>query len=147
MAFVNEVIPSSGPDREWYDSFQFKEPLTMGEKEVSLKKWTIDRERKMFLHLLGGCGNLRDEIPEFYVFVIENDRIYMEVRHEENGFYRIAVDKIWIIEKVIIPNKYKPEKEKIIHTIKEAFMKYGVFYSDEYMRNVKFEAFAEPIFA
>lgn len=69
MAFSNEFIKSV-QDIERYNSFNFVCPLDKKRKEPW--KWTIDRERDVFLVDLGGQGRSRSEIPAFYAVVCQD---------------------------------------------------------------------------
>ncbi|MBU3104522.1 hypothetical protein [Clostridium gasigenes] len=61
MSFVNERILEA--DKEKFNYFNFKNSVT--DEHLEPWKWTIDRERNIFLVGLGGQGYEHSEIPVF----------------------------------------------------------------------------------
>lgn len=142
MAFVNELI--SEVDREAFYSFKFKNGVTR--KSIQAWRWTIDRERDIFLVSLGGQGFERSEIPEFFALVWRNNVIRMEAFNKECGDIQSGVEIWWRITRIEIPEILRSEQEIIIELIKEVFDAYGSSHKRNIVKRINFDMIATPIF-
>jgi hypothetical protein len=135
MAFVNEVIPESGPYREWYESFHFENPII--HKPASLHKWTIDKNLKVFLHWHGGGYFGNDEIHAYFSLVCGCERISLsDVYCHWDGNNIVGITNVhWYIEHLSIPKKIKDDVDNIIDLVHEAFCCFGLGYRNEHTPN------------
>lgn len=142
MAFVNETI--SEADKKKYDDFNFILPVTR--KPVPAWKWTIDRERDVFLVSLGGQGGQFAEIPKFFMLVWKNKTIKIEAFYKFSGNENKGYDFNWNITKIVIPEALRHELEAIVCLLKEAIDAYGDIYDRNKINNVCFDNIATPVF-
>lgn len=142
MAFVNERIPEA--DKVRFNSFGFINPVT-GDC-VEPWKWTIDRERDIFLVGLGGQGYEHSEIPMFYALVLGKRVISIETFSWGKGDACVGVEKWWKLTSIKVPQSLFPEKDKIIELIKEAFDAHGSGYKRDHVKKINFEYIASPVF-
>ena len=132
MTFVNEAI--SGADKRKYDAFDFKSPFN-GEP-VPAWKWTIDRERDVFLVPLGGQGGEQSEIPAFFALVWNGEVIRFDAFTRGRGDGQTGVEKWWNIFDIRIPQNLEPKREEIIKLIKEAIDASGSGYRRDHVKSV-----------
>ena len=90
MAFVNEKITAE-EDKALFNSFNFKNGVT--DQPLKPWKWTIDRERSIFLVGLGGQGYEHSEIPEFFALVLKKDVIIIETFSGGSGDIEVGIEK------------------------------------------------------
>ncbi len=142
MAFVNEKIPEA--DKERFNSFSFKNPVTHEPNKAN--KWTIDRERDIFLVALGGKGAYVTEIPMFYALVWKNKVINLETYSDGKGNYKSGVEMWWKITRIEIPESLKPYKDQVIELIKEGIDAHGSGYRRDHIVKVNFDRIVPPSF-
>jgi hypothetical protein len=142
MAFVNEKI--SECDREYFYSLNLKSPFT--DELVEPWKWTIDREREIFLVGLAGQGSEHSEIPMYYALVWKKNVIIIETFSGGTGSYSTGVEKWWRIPSIRIPECMAAEKDKVVELVKEAFDAHGSGYKRDHVKKVEFKHIASPFF-
>lgn len=142
MAFVNEKIPSS--DREWFNSFQLKDPFTR--KLLESRSWTIDRERNAFLVGLGGQGIYDSDIPMYYALIWNNNIIYMDTFSAGNGNVSSGIEMFWKITKIEAPGNLLQDQDEMMALIKEAFDAKGFAGRRDCVTSVHFDYIATPGF-
>ncbi|MEK3793113.1 hypothetical protein MKX42_15395 [Paenibacillus sp. FSL R7-0204] len=99
MAFINEKITAA--DREWFNSFQLKDPFTR--KSLESRSWTIDRERDAFLVGLGGQGDYESDVPMYYALVWKGNVIGMDTYSTGTGNVSSGIEMFWKITKIEAP--------------------------------------------
>jgi len=142
MAFVNETI--SEKDKARYDSFGFKSPFT--DEPVPAWKWTIDRERDIFLVPLGGRGLEASEIPMYWILVWRGNVICFETYRRGRGNYQEGAELWWRITRISMPEKLRCDSEKAIEIIREALDAHGSGFKRDHVIKVHFEEIASPAF-
>lgn len=125
MAFINEAI-SEKEDKEYFMSLGLTSII---DDELEPYRWTIDRERNIFLYGRGG-GSF--EIPIGYGLYIGGTSIEMEVTEYTEGSRLKDNLKVWYYIKMIeIPESLLQQgykTEELISIIEEAF--YATGYHD-----------------
>ena len=142
MAFVNEDIPEE--DKEWFNSFGFTSPYT--DKTVEPWKWTIDRERNIFLCVLAGLGSKSSGKVRFFVLVINGIVVIIEAYTESHGNKWNGRDVIWEVEKIIVPNKLGTDAQTIMDLVVEVLTVHGYLYDIDTVNKVEFQKMPPPIF-
>ncbi len=120
MTFVNEEI--SGEDKAKYDWSKFK--AWDFSRPLRPWKWTIDRERNVFLVRLDGRGR-DNERPETYAlywkgFVIRFEAV---ITGRLNGKFWDEI--YWDILKIGVPKEIESYYDEIISDLKQAIDVYG----------------------
>jgi hypothetical protein len=138
MAFVNELI--SEEDKQKIDWTKFKAwPFSDSHRPW---KWTVDRERDVFLVML--CGRGREgEHPEVYALSWKGHFIRFEAESGGKGMFSTGVDMFWKIIKIDIPEKLKHRREEILEILKEAIDAHGSVYEREQIKSVHIEFIGE----
>lgn len=115
MAFVFEKVP----EKYWeiYNSFE----LSFDGKQLTANKykwWTADKEKDIYLILLGG-GVF--DTPEIYVLIWNNNKIKIEVTHK--CVYNEKSESVlhYRIEKIIAPTALTQNINELSEIIREAF--------------------------
>lgn len=142
MAFVNEII--SEADQEMLKSYKFANPVT-GEPVVP-KRWTVDRERDIFLIGLGGRGAYVSEIPMFYTLVWKGKRIGLQTYRDAKGDYQSGTELWWKITKINVPESLKPQEKMLIELIKEVIDAYGSANKRDHVTKENFDLIAAPTY-
>lgn len=114
MAFIYERVAEK--DWELYNSFN----LIYDGKKLNANKykaWTVDKERQIYLILLGGGAF---EQPEIYAFIWKNQQIkvYISSKCIKNSDGQRTVH--WNIENIVAPILLKPQKKMFIEDLKKA---------------------------
>ena len=135
MAFTNETSPDA--DRPRYESFGFMSPFN-GDL-VPPSKWTIDRERDIFLVSLGGQGGEQSEIPEFFALVWKGSPIGFRAFHKGRGDYQSGAELWWKIFRVGVPKPVEGDRSKILDFIREAVDARGSGYRRDHVTAVNIE--------
>lgn len=143
MAFVNEAI--SEADMDIFNSYKLESPFTAN-LLIEPYKWTIDRERDVFLVSLGGQGREHSEIPEYYALVWKKNIIIMETFSGGVGSASTGVEKWWKITSIKVPESLMQEKDTVMDLIKEAFDAYGSRNRRDCVKKVEFRFIATPVF-
>ena len=136
MAFVNEEIITE-EDKAYFNSFGIKDPFT-GELKKP-RKWTIDRERNMFLSSIGGQGTEHSEIPMYYAFVYKNRVLEIPTYSKTIGNRSTGMDMYWEISISRPPKEFMDELSEIFEYLREAFTVYGSYYDNRGIKSVKFQ--------
>jgi len=131
MAFVNELI--SEEDKQKIDWSKFK--AWPSSKPHRPWKWTIDRERDVFLIGLVGRGR-EDDHPEVYALSWKGDVIRFEAESGGKGMFTTGVDMFWKIFNIYIPSHLERQRQEIIETLKEAIDAHGATYKREQVKSV-----------
>jgi hypothetical protein len=134
MAFVNELINEE--DKQKIDWTKFK--AWTYSKPHRPWKWTIDRERDVFLVGLIGRGRENDH-PEVYALSWKGNVIRFEAESEGKGYFASGVDMFWKIFNIYIPPYLEGQRQEILSTIKEAIDAYGATYKREQVKSVHIE--------
>ena len=141
MAFVNEEI--SEEDKERFNSFGFKSPYS--ESSVNPWKWTIDRERNIFLCSLAGSGSRMDYKPCSFAMLDKGFVIKIETYVEIHGNDWGGIEVQWEIEKIFIPDAFEIDVKEITELIREALTAYGDAYDTKNMTKIDFKKMPIPI--
>ena len=142
MPFVNEDIPEE--DKEWFNSFGFKSPYT--DKTVEPRKWTIDRERNIFLCSLAGSGSRMMDQPRFFAMVAKDFVVNVETYMEMHGNIWDGIEILWEIEKIFIPDVFEIDANEITELIREALTAHGDVYDTENITKIEFKKMPIPVF-
>lgn len=143
MAFINEKI--SAADREWFNSFQLKDPFTR--KPLESRSWTIDRERDAFLVGLGGQGDYESDVPMYYALVWKGNVIFMDTYSTGTGNVSSGIEMFWKITKIEAPGSLLQDHEQLIDLIKGALDAKGFAGRRDCVTAVQFDYIATPVFA
>lgn len=128
MTFVNELIPE-----EQKDKFPFPVQIGYGDSKPTLFKWTIDRERDVYLVKVRKEGGGYEGTPVTTHFImnwcsnlisLSADRIGVS---EDHG----KVYMSWRIHRLVIPPALQDQREAVMALIKEAFATMGDIYDGE----------------
>lgn len=130
MAFVNEFIL----EEEKYRFQDWKEALS-GFPFIPWK-WTIDRERDVFLVGLGGGGG-RVEIPEFFALSWHGEVIEFRGYEQVNGTKEEGIEISW--KMLLDPQMLETRIPGSVDLLKEAICAYGQTYKNENVKNVHIE--------
>ncbi|MEI7475107.1 MAG: hypothetical protein WCK67_10065 [bacterium] len=121
MAFEKEQMTEA--DKEYYYSFEFKDPARDEPELLPLPKipggepgWVIYRERNAFLRALGGGGW---GIPKFYALVWNGNVIIFQVY--EKNINELCELKI---SRIVAPKHLAGNNKEIINMIKESLLTY-----------------------
>ena len=142
MAFVNEDIPEE--DEEWFNSFGFKSPYTR--KPVEPWKWTIDRERGIFLCVLAGMGLRRMEQPRFFALEIGGVVVVIEAYIETHGNDWDGRDVIWEIVRIVITKELEIDAQTIMALVVEVLTAHGCHYDIDTVNKIDFKKMPSPVF-
>ena len=141
MAFVNEVI--SEVDKERVNDFKFKSPYSSD--LIKPWKWTIDRERDIFLIIIDGAGDKDLLHPRFLVLVFNNAIIKIETYVSSRGNSKKR-DIVWDIERIIVQSDINMDANKVIEYVKEALIAHGNIYNTEGVNKIDFSRIPTPVF-
>ena len=136
MAFVNEEIITE-EDKAYFNSFGIKDPFT-GKLEEPWK-WTIDRERNMFLSCVAGQGTEYSEIPMYFAFIYKNRVLEIPTYSKTIGNRSTGMDMYWEISISRPPKEFMDELSEIFEYLREAFTVYGSYYDNRGIKSVKFQ--------
>lgn len=143
MGFVNESIAGKG--LEQFLSYGFTSPVTG--KPIPPYKWTIDRDRDVFLLSLGGQGGrLPSDIPLFLVLVWKGQVIRIEGNNWGKGDFFKDAETWWKITRLSIPKALEPESETVIALLKEALTERGMIHERDAVKAVHIDLAVQPRF-
>lgn len=134
MAFVNEFI--SEEDKQKIDWTKFK--WWKNSDPHRPWKWTIDRERDVFLVMLVGRGREGDH-PELYALCWKGDVIRFCAERDGNGMFATGVDMLWKIFNIEIPPNLEGVKEEVLSVLREAIDAHGSVYDRTHVKSVHIE--------
>jgi hypothetical protein len=133
MAFVNEIIPEADKQRiDWskFKAYSYSKPHNPW-------KWTIDRQRNIFLIVLSQVGfDDTGTRPDVYAFFWKEIVIRFEAITDGNGRFDTGVDMYWTISNIEIPFEFESGREEIINTLREAIDSYGATYKRDVVKSV-----------
>lgn len=124
MAFVNEEISENDQIRINYGSLRNPQ----GQRKLAgIPKWTVDRERDVFLIRLGGGISREDyHILYYFLFSLKEEKIMVEAFQK-----RIPTDDpmlgivIYQVTKLQLPENFRTSRKKVLQLLEEAFSCYG----------------------
>lgn len=134
MAFVNELI--SDEDKQKIDWTKFKAWSFSNPHRPW--KWTIDRERDVFLVALEGRGP-DGERPETYALYWKGDVIRFEAERDGKGMFATGIDMFWKIFNACLPQQLEPQRQEILTVLREAIDAHGSIYEREQVKSVHIE--------
>jgi len=141
MAFINEVI--SELDKERVNSFGFKSPYSG--KLAETWKWTIDRERNIFLIIIDGAGDKEVRRPCFLALVLNNLVIKIETYVDSKGNSKKR-DIVWDIERIIVQSDTSMDANMVTECVKEALIAHGFIYDTAGINKIEFSKISTPVF-
>jgi len=131
MAFVNELI--SEEDKQKIDWTKFKAyPYS---NPHSPWKWTVDKDRDVFLVMLCGQGR-EEEHPEVYALSWKGVIIRFEAERDCKGMFVSGVDMFWHIFNIEVPLHFEDQRQEILGVLKEAIDAHGSVYKREQVKSV-----------
>lgn len=131
MTFVNELI--SDEDKKNIDWTKFKAwPFSEPHRPW---KWTIDKNRDVFLVALEGRGR-ESERPETYALYWKGVVIRIEAERDGKGAFSTGIDMYWNVLNIEIPMSLKRQNQEILTTLKESLDAHGSIYEREQVRSV-----------
>jgi hypothetical protein len=134
VPFVNEIIGEE--DKSKIDWSKFKAwPFSQPHQPW---KWTVDKDRNVFLVSLEGRGPY-GERPEVYVLCWRKEIIRFEAEVRSDSLAAADFDLFWVIWNIKIPDHLKLKREEIISDLREAIDAHGVTYRREQIRSVHVE--------
>lgn len=141
MAFVNELIPE-----EQKDKFPFPVKTRPDGSKPTLYKWTIDRERDVYLVVVNAGGGGYDGTPvrEYYVLWWKGEVISFGADQSLNGTKETGVVLTWKVNRLNIPPALHERKDEVKQLIREALDVQGLLYNRSRVSavNVQFNSFA-----
>jgi hypothetical protein len=115
MAFVNELVPeeqkSKFDPKVFFNPTQFNGPIEMF-------RWTIDRERDVFLIRLGGGGR-EPEIPKLFALSWKGNVVKFDALIHSKGTKEVGLTVDWNVSNVHIPPQLEMEREEVLKLLKE----------------------------
>lgn len=128
MAFINELIPEA--DKARIDWSKFKAyPFSDSHRPW---KWTVDRERDVFLVALDQVGH--DDTgtrPDVYALCWKGEVIRFEAQSSSKGVFATGVDMHWKISNIDIPQHLENRRQEILTVLREAIDAHGATYKRE----------------
>jgi hypothetical protein len=131
MTFINELIPEE--DKQKIDWTQFK--AWQFSKPHRPWKWTIDRDRDIFLVGLEGRGP-DGERPETYALSWKGVVIRFEAERHSDSMATTNFDLFWKIFNIYIPPHLEGQYLEILDTLKEAIDAHGSTYKRDQVKSV-----------
>jgi hypothetical protein len=142
MTFINELIPEEDKQRiDWtkFKAWSFSKPHKPW-------KWTIDRERDVFLIPLVQPGyddtHTRSDIFALYW---KKEVIKVEAKVTGTGEGKFWDILYWKVCKIHIPTHLQIERNEIFNILREAFCTYGRFFNTEHVKTVHVEFACEGV--
>ncbi|HSD40080.1 MAG TPA: hypothetical protein VLC92_21450 [Rhodocyclaceae bacterium] len=131
MAFVNELIGEE--DKKKIDWTEFK----WWERSDPHRpwKWTIDRERDVFLVGLVNRGRDGDH-PEIYALSWKGGVIRFSAESGGQGMFTTGVDMFWKVFDIEIPSHLEIQRQEILSVLVEAIDAHGSVYDRSHVKSV-----------
>lgn len=128
MTFVNELIPEAEKDKFPFPVFT----RTDGSKPT-LWKWTIDRERSVYLVCVKKEGGSYEGTPETRHYILKWKENLISFAGESVITGRVKIDQAisWHIHHLAIPPSLINRKDKVLILIREALEAMGWLYDRE----------------
>lgn len=116
MAFVNEAVPEEQKSK--FDPKVFFDPKSPN-TPIRMFRWTIDRERDVFLIRLGGGGR-EPEIPENFALSWKGNVVKFDgVQTAEGGSRAKNLVVDWHITNVRIPPALDAQREEVLKLLRD----------------------------
>ena len=133
MAFINEHIPE-----EVKAKFTFPVSTRPDGSKPTLWKWTIDRERNIYLVLTGvlGGGVSGTQPTDQYVLNWDNLQIRFEGNCDISGDVETKYSLLWKVRNVDFPSGNDEKRKEIYKVIEEALNAKGWRYKRETVNDV-----------
>lgn len=132
MAFVNEAVPQSDRTRAVFQSGLRWPHLG---PPIIPSKWTIDRERDVFLMISSMGGPEEDTVYFILGWKGELVRIALDLKisdkHPDDRY-----DMTWKLRTLNLPDAVKTERDEVVQALKEALDVHGRFNSRETIATV-----------
>jgi len=142
MAFVNELIPDEQKEKL---PFPVKVSPFDGSKPT-LWKWTIDRERDVYLVVASIWGGGYEGTPPDYYYVLswKDELILFSAEEYLSGTRETDQTLTWKVHRLEIPESLQDKKEEVLQLIREALDAQGWLYNRDCLEAVfvEFGAFA-----
>ncbi|MCB1869652.1 MAG: hypothetical protein KDI43_14335 [Gammaproteobacteria bacterium] len=126
MAFINERIPE-----EEKEKFNFSVSTRPDGSKPTLWKWTIDRERKVFLvitNIVGG-GYSGTDPTEYFVLCWNNQLVKFSGNYKISGSKGNGYTLTWRLSEVEIPPAIEEKRSEVTSLIREALDAKGRFFN------------------
>jgi len=125
MAFVNELIPEAEKEK-----FTFPVRTELDGSKPTLYKWTIDKEKDVFLVVVnaGGGGHLGSPVIEHYVLNWKGNLIRFVGEQQLGGSKDTGITLSWKVHQLDIPSSLIARKEDVLELIREALDAQGWLY-------------------
>jgi hypothetical protein len=126
MAFINEKISDE-------DKLKISSIITFEKIQALARwipkfrvpsRWTVDRERGVFLIFLTGGG--REQLP-YYVLGIDDQVVVFNVEEKGKGDDTVGLKWDWSVHDLRIPTNLELRKEEIKQLIREGLNEYAYF--------------------
>lgn len=134
MAFVNELIPEAEKEK-----FTFPVDTRAGGYKPTLWKWTVDRNRDVFLvhtHTLGGGAEGTQETQSF-VLSWKGDLIHFDGDPNVSGTKETGQVLSWRVHNLVIPSLLQNKPGEVTQLIREALDTMGLLYKRERVATVE----------
>lgn len=137
MAFVNETIPE-----EQKSKFKFPVKTRPDGSKPTLWKWTIDRDRDVFLVCVDveGGGYEGTPVTKHFVMSLKGELISLSadplncIRNEAEG-----VVMPWRLHKLVLPPAFSERKDEAFELIRQAFRTMGNLYDGDKYADVSID--------
>lgn len=136
MAFVNELIPE-----EQKDMFPFSSYTAYDGSKPTLWKWTIDRERDVYLVHVGGDGGGYEGTPITKHFIMSWHGNLISISADPLNVTETQEGVVmhWRLHRLVVPPVLQDQREAVETLIKEAFATMGRIYDGEKFSAVNVE--------
>lgn len=128
MAFVNEFVPE---DQKKLLKADARFNKSWG--AIDLRKWTIDRERNVFIvYVQGGMPSLGDEYvdPDHYAMCWNGEVIKFTAATRSSSKYNEGRVVDWVVHKVGIPPSLELQRDSVLQLIQEGLDAMGTVICD-----------------
>ena len=128
MTFVNELIPESEKEK-----FTFSVQTAYDGSKPTLWKWTIDREKGVFLVLTKSEGGAYEgtQVTEHYVLNWKGNLIHFAGAPVVSGSIETGQVMSWRVHHLVIPSALIGRQEEVMNLIREALDAMGWLYRRE----------------
>lgn len=141
MAFVNELIPE-----EQKAKFSFPVFTRPDGSKPTLWKWTIDRERDVYLVVTNVLGGGYEGTPpdEYYVLSWGGELVSFAAEQHLSGSNSKDMTLTWNVHRLDIPPSLQERRDQVLQLIRESLDTQGLLYNRSRVSvvNVQFGSFA-----
>lgn len=133
MTFVNELIPEA-----YKEKFTFPVSTRPDGSKPTLWKWTIDRERNVFLVVTNIWGGGYEGTPEDYDYVLSwQDELIPFAAVQKLGGNKVdGVVMSWQVHRLEVPSTLRDRKDDVLQLIREALDAQGWLYDRNRLASV-----------